>query len=344
MKVIAARAGVTQATVSMCLANNPRIPTATRARVQAIADELGYRPNPYVSALMRVRREGRGRSDRPVIALVSGLEKEDAWRTGRGVGTTVRQMLEGALERAALRGFDAQEFWLHQDGMSAERFGSVLYNRGIHGLLLGPLAVGAEPPVLKWENFAAVRLGVPLPSLSITSVCNDHFFSGLQVMRECYGLGYRRAGLVILKMHRERFHARWDGGLQAGRLLLPRMGVARTLLLDTWDDLSAVRVWLKHEEPDVVISPASDLLLAHLEELGLRVPDDIGLASLACPEMGHRCSGIWQNGFLIGAKGIDEIISMLEYNERGIPQQARATMVEGVWNPGSTLRRREGVV
>ena len=48
MKTVAAQAGVTQATVSMSLANNPRIPLATRERVQAIARELGYRPNPYV--------------------------------------------------------------------------------------------------------------------------------------------------------------------------------------------------------------------------------------------------------------------------------------------------------
>ena len=60
MKTIAAQAGVTQATVSMCLANSPRIPAATRERIQAVADRLGYRPNPYVSALMRIRRQGRG--------------------------------------------------------------------------------------------------------------------------------------------------------------------------------------------------------------------------------------------------------------------------------------------
>ena len=55
MKTIAAQAGVTQATVSMSFANNPRIPAATRARIRGIADRLGYRPNPYVSALMRSR-------------------------------------------------------------------------------------------------------------------------------------------------------------------------------------------------------------------------------------------------------------------------------------------------
>jgi LacI family transcriptional regulator len=62
------------------------------------------------------------------------------------------------------------------------------------------------------------------------------------------------------------------------------------------------------------------------------------MASLACPEMNHVCSGIWQNGRLLGATAIDNIISMLESNECGLPEQTRVTMVEGVWNEGQTLR------
>jgi len=173
MKTIAAQAGVTQATVSMCLANNPRIPVATRNRIRALAERLGYRPNPYVSALMRVRRRGRASNDRPVLALVNGLDREDGWR--KTISLTVRQMREGAIAQAAQRGYKAEEFWLHRDGMSAERFSGMLHHRGIQGLLLGPLIVGAPPPALHWENFSAVRLGVPLPSLTITEVLRERF-------------------------------------------------------------------------------------------------------------------------------------------------------------------------
>ena len=43
-------------------------------------------------------------------------------------------------------------------------------------------------------------------------------------------------------------------------------------------------------------------------------------------------------GALIGATGMDTLISMLERNERGLPTQAHTVMVEGIWNPGRTLR------
>jgi DNA-binding LacI/PurR family transcriptional regulator len=335
MKTIAAQAGVTQATVSMSLANNPRIPPATRTRIRALAERLGYTPNPYISALMRVRRQGRSSNNRPILALVNGLDREDGWQ--KTISLTVRQMREGAIAQAALRGYASQEFWLHRDGMSADRFGSMLHHRGIQGLLLGPLVVGAPPPALRWENFSSVRLGVPLPALTITSVCNDHFFSSLQVARECYRRGYRRPGLLLLRSHRLHFHARWDGGLLVGRHLIPHFKQARTLVLEDWNHLEPVAAWIEREKPDVIVSPASSVLLDHLKSLKLRVPRDIGLASLACPEMNHVCSGIWQNGRLLGATAIDNIISMLEYNERGLPAQTRVIMVEGVWNNGQTL-------
>lgn len=336
MKSIAAQAGVTQATVSMCLANNPRIPAATRARIRAVAERLGYRPNPFVSALMRVRRQGRTHREKPVIALVNGLDSASAWR--RTSPPTVRLMREGAVERAALRGYRAQEFWLHQDGMSGDRFSGMLHARGIHGLLLGPLAYGAAVPALRWEHFAAVRLGVPLPALNLTTVCNDHYFSALQAVRECHRLGYRRPGLVILRSHRERFHGRWDGGLLVGQHLLPGLKPANSLLLERWDDLAGVEAWLRREQPDVVVSPSADVLQPHLRRLARRIPQDLGLASLACRRPDEAVSGIWQNGALIGATGMDTLISMLERNERGLPAQAHTVMIEGIWNPGRTLR------
>src|SRR5258708_16290688 len=103
MKTIAAQAGVTQATVSMCLANNPRIPPATRVRIQAVADRLGYRPNPYVSALMRIRRQGRAHREMPVLALVNGYDNATAWRDT--APRTLRLMPQGPTDPPPFPGY-----------------------------------------------------------------------------------------------------------------------------------------------------------------------------------------------------------------------------------------------
>jgi len=54
--------------------------------------------------------------------------------------------------------------------------------------------------------------------------------------------------------------------------------------------------------------------------------------------LGHRCSGVYQNGELVGATAVDTLVGMMERYERGLPEQATTLMVEGIWNEGRTLR------
>jgi DNA-binding LacI/PurR family transcriptional regulator len=336
MKTIAAQAGVTQATVSMSLANNPRIPPATRERIQAIARKLNYHPNPYVSTLMRIRRQGKPLKDKPALALVCAQRTANGWRDHPA--PTIRQMREGAFERATLRGYRAQEYWLHRDDMSNERFSEMLHARGIQGLLISPLAAGDPTPELRWDYFAAVSLSVPLPSLTITTVCNDHYFSSLQIVRECHRRGYRRPGLVLRREHQMRFQGRWEAGFLVAGEMLPDVSLLSPLYVDDWEEVAPILGWLKRERPDVIITPAANVLVGTLAAAGWRIPADIGLALLACPERGDANSGVFQNGRMIGALAVDTLISMVERHERGLPEQATTLMVEGQWNEGQTLR------
>lgn len=336
MKTIAVQAGVTQATVSMSLANNPRIPAVTRDRIRAIAEKLGYHPNPYVSTLMRIRRQGKPLKDRPALALVCAQRSADGWCNH--TSATIRQMREGALQRAAVRGYRAQEFWLHRDGMSNERFSEMLHARGIRGVLLGPLAEGDPPPVLRWDYFAAVSLSVPLPALTVTTVCNDHYFSSLQAVRECQRRAYRRPGLILHRTHQHRFQGRWQAGFLVAGDLFPDLDLVAPLYVDRWDDATTVMRWMRREDPDVIISPNAPDLRVLLGKAGWRVPRDVGLVWLACTGPGDALSGIWQNGTGIGALAVDTLISLLERHEHGLPAQATTLMLEGQWNEGTTLR------
>lgn len=338
MKLIAARAGVTQATVSMSLANHPRIPVATRERIQALAKALGYRPNPYVSTLMRLRRQGKPLPDKPALALVCALRTADGWRNHES--QTIRQMREGALERATLRGYRAQEFWLHREGMSNERFSEMLRARGIQGLLLSPLAEGDPPPDLHWDYFAAVSMSVPLPGRTIMTVCNDHFGSCVLAVRECHKRGYRRPGLALREVHRHRFQGRWQAGYLAAGEMMRDLTLVEPLWVDDWNEAVGVQVgrWLERERPDVVINLGGARLRDLIEGTGRRIPEDIGFAWLACPEKDDPLSGVWQNGRLIGVSAADALIGLVESNERGMPDHATTIMLNGKWNEGGTLR------
>ncbi|MGK0236799.1 MAG: LacI family transcriptional regulator [Candidatus Pelagisphaera sp.] len=56
MKDIAAKAGVHQTTVSPALGNHPSLPKKTRDRIQGLAKEMDYQPDPALSALIAYRQ------------------------------------------------------------------------------------------------------------------------------------------------------------------------------------------------------------------------------------------------------------------------------------------------
>ena len=61
---------VSQATVSSAWRTIRASRRRRGARLQAVARKLGYRPNPYVAALMRSRRRGKPLPVRPVLAVI----------------------------------------------------------------------------------------------------------------------------------------------------------------------------------------------------------------------------------------------------------------------------------
>jgi LacI family transcriptional regulator len=57
IRAVALRCGVSMATVSRALNGRPDVSAATRARIEAVAGELGYRPNAQARALVRRRSD-----------------------------------------------------------------------------------------------------------------------------------------------------------------------------------------------------------------------------------------------------------------------------------------------
>ena len=58
--LLAKATGYSTATVSLALRHHPRISDTTRREIAAKAEELGYRPNPMVRALMADVRQREG--------------------------------------------------------------------------------------------------------------------------------------------------------------------------------------------------------------------------------------------------------------------------------------------
>lgn len=70
MQDVAEAAGVHRTTVSLALRDSPRLPAARREEIKHVAEHLGYRPNPMVSALMASRVSRREPKHQATLAFI----------------------------------------------------------------------------------------------------------------------------------------------------------------------------------------------------------------------------------------------------------------------------------
>lgn len=328
MKDVAAAAGVARSTVSMALRNDRSIPEATRRRIFEVAEKLGYRTNPLVSALMTSLHERRLRQRHTVLAYVTTDPEFAPWRSYR----MFIEMREGARDRAAAMGYRLEEFALRSPGMTPKRFAQMLRARGILGLLIAPLPHQERAIDLDFAEFAVMGIDMSVASPSIERVSNDHFQSALLAFAECRALGYRRIGLVVSHALSERLEHRWLAAFQFAQGRLPPAQRVKALLpARTEDILAALPAWCAREKPDLII-------MSELDPHGhYPVPPQVGLASLSLeePDLG-RIAGIFQDNRRMGAIAIEHLVARLERCEFGPDDRGRVSFVAGRWLAGGS--------
>ncbi len=335
LRDIAQYLGVSIATVSRSLANKREVSPVTRGRVLAACRKFDYRPNPLVAALMRSRRQNTRLPGILTLAYVTAFPTEDGWR--QHPSPIFRQEFAGAEARAKERNYRLEHFWLHRQGMSNQRFGQMLQARGIRGLLIAPLPDTRTSIELDWQAFSTVVLGLAPTTRVFHRVTSDYYQSMLLAMEECAKLGYKRPGLAVRKETIKRLEYRWEG---AYHIACEHFGFSRPpapLFVDEWSAANVNR-WLKKERPDVVLGPVLGNLEKFILASGHKIPADLGLVGLLVPRSGDRLSGVLQDGEVIGAAAVDQLISAVERNETGIPQYPITHSTLGRWNPGRTVR------
>jgi DNA-binding LacI/PurR family transcriptional regulator len=332
MQQIADAAGVSRMAVSLALRNSPKISVATAERIRRIADELGYRPNPMVSALMTQLRQGRDSKKQSVLAYVTAFPTEEGWRRpGRFIA-----FYEGALRRAGELGYTLEHWWLRRAGMTERRFCEILHTRDIHGVIVAPLPQGTSSLQLEWPRFAAATISYSLVTPELTRSSNDHFAAINVALRELSALGYRRIGLAIPEESDLRVQQHWAAAMLAYQQNIPPAERVPTLV-GVNPAARAFSEWFREHQPHAVLSLGSDCLRV-FRELGLRVPQDIGFANLALMPDDHGMAGVNQFSDLVGAAAVDLVDGQLRRNERGVPKHARTLLISGEWVAGPTVR------
>jgi LacI family transcriptional regulator len=331
MRQVADEAKVHVTTVSLALRNHASLPSGTRLRIQAVAQRMGYRPDPMLSALWAYRRTIKPTLNPLLLGYLTRWPTRNGWNIGAHA-----HFFQGARAEAERIGYQFQHIWLREPGMTTKRWNTVLETRGFQGLIVAHLPIGRGHLRLNWERFCAVRIDPPLIWPRLHSVANNHYQCMQIAYREARRRGYERIGFAISRVDNERVDLLWLAGFLVEAQRHGRSKLIPAYLPRAWSEEAFGKWFLKHQ-PDVILSFHSKIL-SWLDNLGRRVPQDVGFIDLDYMEEGTGRAGIRQNHQLVGATAVQVLARMVQFNERGVPPVPQTTLVDAVWADGKTVR------
>lgn len=318
MRDLAAVAEVSVMTVSYALRNSPEVSAAERARIQAIAGQLGYRPDPLLSHLMAHLRTHRAPKSSGNLALLTMLDAE-----------FVRRLIAGATQRAGQLGYALDRIDLRTVKNTAA-LTRTLVARGVAGIVLAPVEdPGFYRDLLDWSKFAAVAMTYSIVNLPVNRVVAHHYENAIRTFARLKERGFKRIGLAMTPDMEFRANHSYSGaysrrGPIEGDTLLP------ILLLDE-DRRTAVPRWFKEHKPDAVVLANSnhyrESIVPHVAATTLKH------VAFACLDYAprDRIAGIDQLFETIGGRAVDDVVAQILRSERGLRSNPTVTMVEGIW-------------
>jgi len=250
---VADAAGVSRSTVSKCLNGYASIPEATRLRILRVADELGYRPNPLVSALMAQRGARRREDESPVIAVF------DLWPAPWATNVGYAPCREGLESEADELGFRIEYVRVDRpdDPATTGRIRGKLRMMGVRGIIVPQVPLDACRINMDWSGFCAVAIGPSLREPDLSRVMPDHYRAMQMRFRHVRERGHRRIGFAVPEEKDERMNRRYSSAFLGCQIDLGEED--RVPLLRYPDEgADAMVEWFERHRPDCVMTQSAE--------------------------------------------------------------------------------------
>lgn len=323
---IARALGVSKMTVSRAMRGERHVGADLRAKIAAVAENLGYQPDPEIAKLMTHMRRARQTAPPRTLAFV-WAEREAA---EIAKSSWSQQLVLGAHQQAKKLGFQLEEFHLAARGMTGRRLSSILEARGIPGFILSPLISRSRGHVsMAWEKFSSVVIGLGYARPQLHRVHHHHFLGMMTALRMLKKQGHERIGFYSGSTINERMFRAWSASFLAHH---PLARPEKLLALRKTPSRADFLAWVRKEKPEVVIDGGhvvAEWLTA------LPASNRPMLVTLAWHSDFPKLGGIDQQAGVLGAAAVDLLVTQYQQNERGIPAAPKIVMTEGVWRAAS---------
>lgn len=319
-------------TVSLALRNHPRISVATRALVQKAAAKLGYRPDPHVAKLMHHLRVRRKVAYQATIAALTTIPDgaEEPY---------VSDMIRHARRRADELGYGFSLFRFDQAGAALPALHRMLSSRGVEGVLLLPVTnPRSVTRLLDWGEFATITTTYGVLAPEFHRVVPHQFGNALLICQQLAKRGYRRIGLVLPAEHDLRVHHGFSAAVAWQNLIGGTEFVRPLIHVGASPEKTELMGWFKRERPDTIVAAGDKECRPIAQQLGLRVPGPVGFVS--ANKAGRSIfAGIEEQPDEIGATAVEQLASMIQRGEKGVPTVPKVIMIDGRWVEGRSVKK-----
>jgi LacI family transcriptional regulator len=327
LRDVARAAKLSVSGAAYALRGHPRIPAATIARVRALAEKIGYRPDARVATLMAHVRRSRLPDKRETLAFV-WVSTYPGEKFPPYHEHYLRTILAGATSRAQALGCVLAEFWLDAPGMTSARLAGILRSRGITGVVFSPamhdLAIKLDWP---WDTFACAIIGNTDWSPGLHRAGHHHYRSMWLALQRLRGEGFRRPATVLSPTIHDRIHGVHAAAFQINH---PSPELARQLIQFALpEDCRGLERWSQRIAPDALIAgwPVDAPTARSLR----RVAPTARCVVTLDWQPGGALAGIDVGNEHIAASAVDLVVGQLHRHERGVPTNPATLLLDGVW-------------
>jgi LacI family transcriptional regulator len=262
---VARAAGVSVTTVSRVLRDHTDVGAATRARVQATIDRLGYRPSPIARALVA------GRS-RLLTLLVNDV-----------ANPFYPQLAKSVEQEAKKNGYTVAICSTADRAAETRRCLQRLLGQGLDGVIHASAARDEDVLLSLVKDHRRIVFTNRRPEHSgVSYVVSDNVAGAASLTRHLLSLGHRRVGFIAGPAFARNAAERLDGFLRAMGEVTGSQSLVAEGDFSEASGRRAVLEWLESRPVPTAIIAVNDAsalgALGALADRRMRVPDDIAVA------------------------------------------------------------------
>lgn len=309
MKDIAEHFGVSVATVSRALSDNPRISADRRKAIQAYAKEHNFYPNIIGEQL----RHAKDRPTRLIGVIVPQLPHY-----------YFSSILAGIEDEAYSRGYLTVVACSNEDFEREQRICELFYRNKVCGLI-----VSQAKNTVRYDHFQRlIDNGIPLvfydrisTGVEASRVVVDDYMGAYTAVTHLIETGCRRIAFYSSPLHMEISKNRYNGYHDAlGHYHLP-MDEDLVRICDNREEAEALtpEIMDMDNPPDAFFAVNDDTaigILYTVKRMGYRVPDEISICGFTNGERAKACdpmlTTVEQRGKRVGEEAADILIDKVE--------------------------------